>query len=102
MQLYNLKKCETFLFSMPYTSHKQFSFLPYKDFLLKLLCKTFLPHMYIRAEVIMLSYIILFRISCSSSALCSSFHALFSRSLSKQSRSSQDDTLLQSMTILLE
>ena len=60
-----------------------------------------------RAEVIMLTIpcIILFRISCKFPALCSRFHALFSklfpRSLSKQSRSSQNDTFLQRMTILL-
>ena len=35
-----------------------------------------------RAEVIML-IIILFRISCNSTALCSKFHALFSRLFSK-------------------
>ena len=51
-----------------------------------------------RAEVIMLTIpcIILFRISCNSSALCPNFHMLFSklfsRSLSKQFRSSQNDT----------
>ena len=50
-----------------------------------------------RVAVIMLaiSCIILFRISCNSSELCSNFHALFSklfpRSLSEQSRSSQND-----------
>ena len=42
--------------------------------------------------------IILFRISCKS-VLCSNFHVLFysQESLSKQSRSSQNDILLQSM-----
>ena len=53
-----------------------------------------------RAEVISYAHnscIILFRISCNSSVLCSNFHVLFSklfsRSLSKQSRSSQNDAI---------
>ena len=42
-------------------------------------------------------FVILFRISCHSPALCSKVHALFSRLLSKQSRSSQNEVLLQIM-----
>ena len=69
--------------------------------------KSELPGLNFMPKVIMLAIpcIILFRISCNYT-LYSEFHALFSklfsRSLSKQFRSSQNDILLQSMTTLLE